>query len=857
MVRSSIILEAIGKSYSILQSNQKLKKSIPLILELLGKATDVDRVYVFKNYHDSHYGLCTSFIYEWYSPSVNSHIDIEYFKNLQWSIFPQAKKDLLKNRSVNGLLSNIKNYEFHKTMAELGVMSYQFVPIFSGGAFWGFLGFDNCRSEELFSQQLVSALQAFASTLGSIILEKKQKKELIKSKKSYFDLVNSIRDVIFKIDRHGNWFFLNNAWVSISGYQIKETIGKCFFDFFDPLLRVEIISEIDELLTGVKEESEVELRLLTKDNQLVWVKAHINLLRGPQERIAGVSGTLININNEKSTLLALKKSEDNLQRLNKLLQAVNDTQLSFFIEDDFQNLLRALRDNVFNISKSSFVFIGEVLYDDNGSPYLLCHTISDTSWSEEMNEFYLQDFEAGIATHNLGSLLDQSLNTEKLVISNNVSLNTTSGPAPITESGVFRYIGIPVHKGGDFLGMMGFGNSFMDYSPEDADFLQPLVLGYANFIKAIRINRINKESDLLRRKADENFKLISENTHDIIALHGLDFRFEFISPSIERLLGHKPEDLIGRLPSEIFGNRADTSFGLIEEPFKIVKEHHHKTTNNAVFLEIILTPLKDENGKVYSILAISRDVTDREKMLEELKISLAKEKELNQLKSRFISMTSHEFRTPLATIMSSTELLGMILRRSEAGDLITMSETHISRINAQVKRLTAVISDLLILEKSSQNKIVFTQQEILINRFVKNIVDNHISDMGSKINTDISEEDIIIHTDPTWLSHIIYNLIENAIKYSVNSDQCPEVILEKCEKNILIKVKDYGIGIPQSDQKYIFGSFFRGENVSNIKGTGLGLNIVKEFINKLGGDISFVSQEGKGSVFTLKLPYEN
>jgi signal transduction histidine kinase len=270
-----------------------------------------------------------------------------------------------------------------------------------------------------------------------------------------------------------------------------------------------------------------------------------------------------------------------------------------------------------------------------------------------------------------------------------------------------------------------------------------------------------------------------------------------------------------------------------------------------------MTPLRDETGNVYSVLATSRDVTDREKMLEELKESLVREKELNQLKSRFISMTSHEFRTPLATIMSSTELLGMILDRGGDSVLKERSQTHIGRINAQIKRLTSIISDLLVLEKSAQGKIVITKQEVAINKFVRNVVDNHINDMGSKIDTNISEEDIIIHTDPTWLSHIINNLIDNAVKYSLYADQNPKVTVERSEKEVLIIIKDYGIGIPKTDHKYIFGSFFRAKNVTNIKGTGLGLNIVKEFINKLGGEVSFTSQEGKGSTFTLKVPYES
>lgn len=858
MERSSIILEAIGKAYFTLQSHKKLKDSIPQILEHLGIATDVDRVYIFKNHYDVNGDFCMTYTYEWSAPGVSPQIEFEYLQNLPWSVFSEMEKELRNNRVINELVRNTQNGDFYDAMVEQGILSYLFVPIFSGGDFWGYIGFDNCRSEKLYSDQQALALHAFASTLGTTILAKKQKKKLLKSRKSYLNLVNSVKDIIFKIDLSGNWSFLNKSWESISGYQVDESIGRNAFEFFDPSLQAEICKDFDSLLSGSKTEAEGELRLLTKDNNLVWVKLQVNTLKDSQGMVTGISGTLVNINHEKSIQVDLQKSEEDLQRLNELLQAVNETQLSFFLEEDFQSPLDTLLHKILNITGSSFGFIGEVLYDENGLPYLKSHTISNISWSEEISQFYQQNFRVGIEFRNLETLFGESLKTGELVISNDVPNDPRSGGTPAGHPPLLRYIGIPVHKGDEFLGLMGFANKDSDYSIEDANFLQPLISGYANLIKAIRINRLKKESDLLRQKADENYKLVSENTGDIIALHNLDLSFKFISPSVEKVLGYKPEELIGKIPNQVFGLQDDLISRKIEEQFTVVVPHKNKTTNNIVFLEILMTPLKDETGNVYSILATSRDVTEREKMLEELKESLVREKELNQLKSRFISMTSHEFRTPLATIMSSTELLGMILDRGGDDSMLKeRSQTHISRINAQIKRLTAIISDLLVLEKSAQDKIVITHQEVAINKFVRNVVDNHVNDMGSKIDADISDEDIIIYTDPTWLSHIINNLIDNAVKYSLHAGQHPKVTVERSGKDVLIKVKDYGIGIPKNDHKYIFGSFFRAKNVTNIKGTGLGLNIVKEFINKLGGEVSFTSQEGKGATFILKLPYEN
>ncbi len=857
MERSSIILEAIGKSYFTLQSHSSLKKSIPIILEHLGKATDVDRVYIFKNVYNEEGEFCMTYRFEWSAPGVSPQIGFDYLQNLPWSVFPEIEAELKQNKVINELVKDTQNGEFYDAMVEQGILSYLFVPIFSGGEFWGYIGFDNCREEKLYTVQQELALHALASTLGTSILTKKQKKKLVKSRENYLNLVHGVNDVIFKVDIDGNWIFLNQAWEATAGYKIEESLGKDAFGYFEDSHQEKMQILFQMLATGQMEVSEAEVRLKSKRNELIWVKVQARVFKDQLGNILGVSGTLVNINQEKSIYVALQRSEGDLQRLNELLQAVNDTQLSFYLEKDFQSPLDTLLLKILNLTESKFGFIGEVLYDNEGQPYLKTHTITNIAWSEETNKFYEENFRTGIEFRNLNTLFGESLKTGKVVIANDAKTDPRGGGIPRGHPPLVRYVGIPVYKGDEFLGLMGFANKDKDYTTDDIDFLQPLISGYANLIKAIRINRQKKESDLLRQKADENYKLVSENTGDIIALHHADLTFKFISPSIEKVLGYTPDELIGRTPAEVFGVSNDLVDNELVEQVKLVVPHKHKITGNTVFLEVLMTPLIDENGNLYSFLATSRDVTERERMLEELKESLVREKELNQLKSRFISMTSHEFRTPLATIMSSTELLGMILDRVDDGMLKEKSKTHIGRINTQIKRLTTVISDLLILERSAQDKVVISNQEVNINQFVRSVVENHLSDLGCQIETTYASEEIIIRTDPTWLSHILNNLIDNAVKYSINSTEYPKVSISKQAGDVLIKVRDYGIGIPKSDHKYIFGSFFRAKNVSNIKGTGLGLNIVKEFITKLGGEVSFNSLEGKGSTFTLRLPYEN
>ncbi|MFN3803027.1 GAF domain-containing protein [Belliella pelovolcani] len=141
MERSSIILEAIGKSYFTLQSYPSLKKSIPLILQHLGEATGVDRVYVFKNHFNEADEFCMTYSFEWNAPGVSPQIDFEYLQELPWSIFPEIESVLRQNKVINELVKNTQNGDFYDAMVEQGILSYLFVPIFSGGDFWGYIGF--------------------------------------------------------------------------------------------------------------------------------------------------------------------------------------------------------------------------------------------------------------------------------------------------------------------------------------------------------------------------------------------------------------------------------------------------------------------------------------------------------------------------------------------------------------------------------------------------------------------------------------------------------------------------------------------------------------------------------------------
>ncbi|UJP65214.1 sensor histidine kinase [Mongoliitalea daihaiensis] len=855
MYSNAAILRAIGESYFELENNSRPSKAIPKIIANLGQATKVDRIYIFKNHLNDLGEPCMTYTYEWCAPGVTPQLDFDYLQELPWSLFSDIETDLRTNRVINALVKDTKNGEFYEAMVAQGILSYLFIPIFSGSYFWGYIGFDNCSKEELFTNDQVSSLHALAATLGVKILNDLQHRKLLRSRKSFYDLINNMNDVVFRLDLEGTIKYLNPVWEKLSGYTVEESVGKQTFDFYESEYWVEIQQRLDNLINGITLEDMLELKLIHKNGQRIWVKVYAKLLKKENGKIQGITGTVFNIHQQKEMMLELQESQRSQQRLNELLQAVNEAHLSFFVENDFQSPLEVFLDQILQITGSKFGFIGEVFFDA-GQPYLVTHTLTNIAWDEDSKEFFKKNYRGGIEFRNLDTLFGYTLRTGEVVLANDVATDPrASGMLPKGHPPLKRFLGIPVKKAGKFIGMMGFANKETDYTEEDVSFLQPLISGYANLISAIRINRARKKAEELQRISDEKYKLVSENTGDIIALHDLQMRFVYVSPSIKKVLGASPDDIIGKKPSEVFGVKENQP-ELSMQTEKFVVPHFHLLTGEEIYLEILMSPLMNESGEVYSYLATSRDVTQREKMLIELKETLAREQELNQMKTRFISMTSHEFRTPLATVQSSVEIMEMFLENEEISNKVKDKfSLHFSRISLQVERLSKVIADLLLIGKSSQNKIIVSKQPIAIQSFLGNLVDNYPVPPERTLKINKMQQEIELTTDPIWLSHIVSNLIDNAFKYS-KGPKDPQVILSNDEKHVFLTIKDFGIGIPKSEQKYIFDSFFRAKNVSTIKGTGLGLNIVKDFADRIGIDIQFKSKENEGSAFTLLIPYE-
>jgi signal transduction histidine kinase len=263
--------------------------------------------------------------------------------------------------------------------------------------------------------------------------------------------------------------------------------------------------------------------------------------------------------------------------------------------------------------------------------------------------------------------------------------------------------------------------------------------------------------------------------------------------------------------------------------------------------------LKDRDGKITGMVASTRVIDERVALETDLKNALSKEKHLHELKSRFVTMTSHEFRTPLATIKTSADILSLKSAAIKDEEMRKSLKKHLSQINREIDRLTELMSDVLMLGKTESDQIQIHPEVTNLVELVYQIAQNHNDRQkdGRVIEVMVDGIPSSKFLDPNLFTHVLNNLIANAFKYS-SGCKSPVLKLQFLESGFTILVKDFGIGIPEAERENIFQSFYRASNADEIEGTGLGLVITKNLVERHNGKISLQNPIESGTEFLIE-----
>lgn len=357
-----------------------------------------------------------------------------------------------------------------------------------------------------------------------------------------------------------------------------------------------------------------------------------------------------------------------------------------------------------------------------------------------------------------------------------------------------------------------------------------------------------------------------------VPIFGLDSKHQIYewNNALEKLTGYKRNEVKNKKVDAIFNienNRNIINFLNQEQKQNIYNEEICIVgkKGNSIRLIISSTIQKNEKGKITGIIFIAQDITEREqykvsleKQVEErtheLIQSLKKEKALGELKSQFVSMASHEFRTPLSAISFASGFLEKYWNKIDE----RKRNLKLNKIETQVKHMTSLLDDILTYGKTEAGKIKFEPKHIDLIDFIKSIIEDvKIATRNShKINFKFNNKTCEILLDEKIGRNIFINLISNAIKFSPN-EEAVYVNLSSNNTMVNIEVMDKGIGISEKDLKTIFAPFQRGNNANTIQGTGLGLAIVKQSVDMMKGEIKIESEVGKGTSIIISLPKIN
>lgn len=792
--RQGQLLKAASESSTLLILSEDFSEILGQISETIGKAVQADRCYIFEStFLPDSDQIYASLVAQWTRPSMSS--SDELIGMISYTIFPEFYESLLNDRAYSKTQENLVGNS-RKYLKSRMIQSFICLPIFKDGQLWGFMGFDDCQHPRIWDEQEIASLRLLTNSLSSVLSNSQLRTELERKNVQLESAIRGSKDSLWDYDVRKEKIYYSPQFLEMLGYQENELDGTLsdLDKIVYPKDLYKIFKGLQYVVNSGREINGFEIRLLTKNQDLLWIRVTAKPSTDMRGNTLRISGSNTNITLEKTYESKIAESQE------KYIELVDN-----------------LREIVFQLN-----FLGNIKFLNEAWNILSGFSVSG-SMGKPFREFILEEDRS-----KFDDFLKHLQQNKNAYLSCLVRIS---------------------RKKTDITWAEIYARSFNKKGNE------PYILGTIIDVSQRQITEQKLKDSEMR------YRLISENLSDLVTLQDELGHFIYVSPSIQNILGMSPDSMLNKTPRQIWNPEIlkDTSWerDLFDPKQENRKSYRFlKENETEIWLETLRSLVYTDDGDRFIIQSTTRDISTFKEAELNLKTALDKQRELNELKSNFISMASHEFRTPLTTIRSSMQLLEEYGKSAPQEQKLKM-EKHYGRIKEQIERVTRLMNDVLTLGKFDAGKTPFNAKPHDIVRFCEELVADHFSNMndGREISIEVLGNNKSVSFDTNLMTHVLLNLIANAFKYSANRAN-PELEVSFEKKSVKLKIRDFGIGIPPDDINLVFQTFYRAKNAIEVPGTGLGLVITKEFVELHNGSISIESQLNKETKVTVELPID-
>lgn len=725
----------------------------------------------------------------------------------------------------------------------------------------------NVKGEVIWLGQKVQLLEDEEGLVGMMavardITERIKTEEILKrSEEKYRGMLHGLQFGLVEVDNDERIVYVNEPMCKITGYEREELMGKIASDVLvDESTRDIIDRENSRRLDGVASVYEIGIR--HKSGQPIWSLisgAPIVDIHGKQVGSIGIHMDITQkkqeefIQRQMSKKLSARNAE--LRKKQNFLNGINHFVTKLLGKEDIHGIAWEIAEDVIE----HFGFQDCVIYILNEEKKRLDQVAAYGPKMEKGRQI-ANPISVAIGEGIVGSVAE----TGKLEV-----INDTGQDDRYIVDDVPRLseLSVPIIADGEVIGVI-------DSEHEQANFFQKEHVDTLVTIANLAANRLKNAKAKERQLKAESELIDSERKLRAILDSALDAVVSIDSDGIVTEWNHQAETMFGFTAEEAIGLPLTKT--IIPEQHRTSHNrgmaHYMKTGEGPVLNQKIeITALRKSGEEfpvdlaivpvvmkgVHSFTAFMSDITVQKQVHNEMEKALSKERELNELKSRFVAMTSHEFRTPLTTIKQNIDLVSFKLENKHPEDFSDYKK-YLDRVESEIRRVTSLMNDILMMGRIDSGKIEVRKEAADLKDFCERIIGQHVSSRLDDRGIDFVVTGVPrpVEFDGDLFDHVIQNLISNAFKYSEGKAN-PQVTLRYDKLDVVhLHVQDFGIGIPKKDQKGLFQSFYRATNVQNIQGSGLGLSIVKEFVELHGGVINVKSDKDKGSEFIVEIPYK-